>query len=51
VLWSGRVLEPEKDATASTRGVIEFTRRLFSHRGFLTSVHPTRDGVAVALRL
>jgi caffeoyl-CoA O-methyltransferase len=51
VLWSGRVLEPEKDASASTRGVIEFTRRLFSHGGFLTSVHPTRDGVAVALRL
>jgi predicted O-methyltransferase YrrM len=51
VLWSGRVLEPEKNATPSTRGVIEFTKRLFAHRGFLTSVHPTRDGVAVALRI
>jgi len=51
VLWSGRVLEPEKDATSSTRGVLEFTKRLFAHRGFLTSVHPTRDGVAVALRV
>ena len=51
VLWSGRVLEPEKDASASTRGVLEFTKRLFAHRGFLTSIHPTRDGVAVALRL
>ena len=51
VLWSGRVLEPEKDASPSTRGVLEFTRRLFAHKGFLTSIHPTRDGVAVALRL
>jgi predicted O-methyltransferase YrrM len=51
VLWSGRVLEPEKDATPSTRGVIEFTRRLLAHKGFLTTIHPTRDGVAVALRL
>jgi predicted O-methyltransferase YrrM len=51
VLWSGRVLEPVKDATAATRGVLEFTRRLFAHKGFLTSIHPTRDGVAVALRI
>jgi predicted O-methyltransferase YrrM len=51
VLWSGRVLEPENAATASTRGVIEFTRRLMAHKGFLTSIHPTRDGVAIALRL
>jgi caffeoyl-CoA O-methyltransferase len=51
VLWSGRVLESEKETSPSTRGVIEFTKRLMSHRGFLTSIHPTRDGVAVALRL
>jgi predicted O-methyltransferase YrrM len=51
VLWSGRVLEPEKDASPSTRGVLEFTKRLLAHRGFLTSIHPTRDGVAVALRI
>ena len=51
VLWSGRVLEPEKDHSASTRGVVEFTRRLFAHPGFVTSIHPTRDGVAVALKL
>jgi hypothetical protein len=31
--------------------VIEFTRRLLAHKGFLTSINPTRDGVAVALRL
>jgi caffeoyl-CoA O-methyltransferase len=49
VLWSGRVLQ--NDAAASTRGVVEFTRRLFAHPGFVTSINPTRDGVAVALRV
>jgi len=51
VLWSGRVLESQNDGSAATRGVIEFTKRLLSHRGFLTSINPTRDGVAVALRI
>ena len=51
VLWSGRILEGEDDGSAATRGVKEFTRRLLAHRGFLTAIDPTRDGVAVALRL
>ena len=51
VLWSGRILEGEDDGTPATRGVEEFTRRLLDHRGFLTTINPTRDGVAVALRL
>jgi caffeoyl-CoA O-methyltransferase len=51
VLWSGRVLPGQTDTAASTRGVVEFTRRLFAHKGFLTSINPTRDGVAVALRV
>jgi predicted O-methyltransferase YrrM len=51
VLWSGRVLPGEDDGSAMTRGVVEFTRRLLGHRGFLTAIDPTRDGVAVALRL
>jgi predicted O-methyltransferase YrrM len=50
VLWSGRVLPGQNDKAASTRGVVEFTRRLLGHPGFLTSINPTRDGVAVALR-
>jgi caffeoyl-CoA O-methyltransferase len=50
VLWSGRVLPGQNDKAASTQGVIEFTRRLLGHPGFLTSINPTRDGVAVALR-
>jgi predicted O-methyltransferase YrrM len=51
VLWYGRVLEGEDDGSEATRGVIEFTRRLLAHHGFLTRIDPTRDGVAVALRL
>jgi predicted O-methyltransferase YrrM len=50
-LWSGRVLEGEDDDSKDTAGVKEFTRRLFAHKGFLTRVDPTRDGVAVALKL
>jgi caffeoyl-CoA O-methyltransferase len=51
VLWSGRILPGEDDGQSATRGVREFTRMLLAHPGFLTSVNPTRDGVAVALRL
>jgi caffeoyl-CoA O-methyltransferase len=51
VLWSGRILPGHDDGTPATRGVVEFTRQLMAHKGFLTSINPTRDGVAVALRL
>jgi predicted O-methyltransferase YrrM len=51
VLWSGRVLEGEDDGSAATAGVREFTRRLLAHRGFLAAIDPTRDGVAIALRV
>jgi predicted O-methyltransferase YrrM len=51
VLWSGRILEGKDDGSKMTRGIQEFTRRLFAHKGFLTTINPTRDGVAVALRL
>ncbi|HEY3593783.1 MAG TPA: class I SAM-dependent methyltransferase, partial [Polyangiaceae bacterium] len=51
VLWSGRVLESEKVQSVATRGVVEFTKRLFAHPGFVTTIHPTRDGVAVALKV
>ena len=50
VIWSGRVLDGEDDGKPATAGVKEFTRRLFAHRGFLTSINPTRDGVAVAIK-
>jgi predicted O-methyltransferase YrrM len=51
VLWSGQVLEGEKDTSASTQGILEFTRRLFAHPGFITSIYPVRDGLTVALKL
>ena len=50
VLWSGRILEGRDDGSPATRGVKEFTRRLFAHPGFLTTIDPVRDGLAVALR-
>ena len=51
VLWSGRVLAGGDDGSADTAGVKEFTRRLLGHKGFLTAIDPTRDGVAVALKV
>jgi caffeoyl-CoA O-methyltransferase len=51
VLWSGRILEGEDDGSPATAGVREFTKRLLGHPGFLTAIDPTRDGVAVAVRL
>ncbi len=49
LLWHGRVFIGAKDA--DTQGVIKFTRRLFAHPGFVTSIYPTvHDGLAVALR-
>ncbi len=51
VLWSGRVLEGGDDGSEATRAIVELTRRLLTHTGFLTRIDPTRDGVAVALRL
>jgi predicted O-methyltransferase YrrM len=50
VLWSGRVLDGQDDGSPATAGVKEFTRRLMAHRGFVTAIDPTRDGVAVAVR-
>ncbi|RME72923.1 MAG: O-methyltransferase [Chloroflexi bacterium] len=49
IFWGGRPLRG--DNSPSTAGVVEFTRRLFEHQGFLTTVLPIRDGVAVALKL
>jgi predicted O-methyltransferase YrrM len=51
VLWSGRVLPGRDDRSAATAGVKEFTRRLLAHPGFAAAIDPTRDGVAIAVRL
>jgi len=49
IFWHGRPFSG--DTRPSTQGVIEFTRRLFAHPGFMTTVYHVRDGLAVALRL
>jgi predicted O-methyltransferase YrrM len=51
VLWSGRILPGESDGSPATAGVIEFTRLLLAHRGFRTCFDPTRDGVAIAVKI
>src|SRR5207245_11534061 len=50
VLWSGRVLEGDSDGSAATKGIQEFTRRLFAHKGFLTPINPPRGGLSGAPR-
>ncbi len=49
VLWSGKVTAKKGDA--STEGIKEFNRRLFSRKDFAASIVPVRDGVAVAYRM
>ncbi len=49
VLWSGKVAEEKGDA--STEGIKEFNRRLFSMKNFASSIVPIRDGVAVAFKV
>jgi predicted O-methyltransferase YrrM len=49
LFWHGRVFTGAADA--DTQGVLEFTRQLFAHPGFVASIYPVRDGLAVALRL
>jgi predicted O-methyltransferase YrrM len=51
VLWSGRVLPGNNDNDKSTQAIIEFTKRLFDHPGFSSSIYPVRDGLAVAVRI
>ncbi len=48
LFWHGRVFTGKNDE--DTQGIIEFTRRLFAHPGFISTIYPARDGVAVALR-
>ncbi len=50
VLWSGRVLDGKDDGASDTAAIKEFTRRLFAHEGFITTILPIRDGVSIAMR-
>jgi predicted O-methyltransferase YrrM len=48
ILWHGRPLTG--DTSPTTHGVVEFTRQLLDHPGFVTTIFQVRDGVAVALK-
>lgn len=48
LIWHGRIFNP--NPSPDTQGVIEFTRQLFAHPGFVTTIYPVRDGLAVALK-
>lgn len=48
LLWHGQVFAEATDP--DSQGVAEFTRQLFAHPGFITTIYPVRDGLAVALR-
>ncbi|HEX6309473.1 MAG TPA: O-methyltransferase [Longimicrobiales bacterium] len=47
MLWSGRIFD-ESDASPTTEGVREFTRRITSDPDWLVSLVPIRDGLIVA---
>jgi len=49
VLWSGRILDNNPDET--TRGVIEFNKKLFGSKDILSSIIPIRDGLGFAVKL
>ena len=48
LLWQGRVLE--KDEEPSTRGIREFSQKLYNDCDFISTLLPIRDGVGVAYR-
>ncbi len=49
VLWSGKVTE-RNPSEASTKGIIELNRLLYSSPDFFTTILPIRDGIAIALK-
>ncbi|MFN7966765.1 MAG: O-methyltransferase [Acidobacteriota bacterium] len=51
MLWSGRILDADHEATDSTRGVQQITRLLFAHPDLATTIIPLRDGVSVSVKL
>lgn len=49
LIWSGKVYDSGVRDKA-TRGVREFTRKLYADDRFFSTILPIRDGIAVALR-
>jgi caffeoyl-CoA O-methyltransferase len=49
LLWHGSVMS--EDTRPGTKGIVEFTRMIYSTRGAKTSIIPLRDGVSVTLKM
>ena len=50
MFWQGRIFD-DADHSATTQGVREFTKQIFSDPGWISSVVPIRDGLLVAYRV
>lgn len=48
-LWSGRIFD--ENPSESTKGVLEFNRKLFASKELLSSIIPIRDGLGMAVKL
>ncbi len=49
ILWDGRVATGNQEP--STRGILEFTRRIYSAAELFTTVVPLRDGVSITIKM
>ena len=49
MLWNGRVVQGDK--SASTRGVLQYTKMLYASKELLTTMLPIRDGVTISVKL
>ncbi len=49
LLWSAQVLDENPDE--DTKGILEFTKKLYASKSFFTTIIPLRDGVSVSIRL
>jgi caffeoyl-CoA O-methyltransferase len=47
-LWHGAVLDP---ADQAAQAVVDFNRKLFESKNFVTSLIPVRDGVSISLKV
>jgi predicted O-methyltransferase YrrM len=50
-LWSGRVVDAARRNEASTKGILEFNRLLYSTPELFSTILPLRDGIGVAMKL
>lgn len=48
LFWDGKVIEKASDPL--TKGILDFTRLLYAHSGFETTIIPIRDGISVSLK-